>query len=76
MEDEIITDVDCSACNAVYTLTFDTRELRGDLIDTVEFHCTFCGVLMEPYYDDIEYSITCPLHLLYAREKQLWLFHW
>ena len=55
MEDEIITDVDCSACNAVYTLTFDTRELRGESIDNVEFHCTFCGVLMEPYYDDIEY---------------------
>ena len=37
MEDEIITDVECTACNAVYTLTFDTRELRGDLIETVSF---------------------------------------
>ena len=52
MEDEIINDVECSACNAVYTLTYDTSELRGQRIDNVEFHCTFCGILMEPYYEE------------------------
>jgi hypothetical protein len=54
MEDEEI-EVDCNACNTIYTIIFNERELRGEPREDTTFHCAFCGILMEPYVDDIEY---------------------
>ena len=47
-------DEECAACGVVYVLSFDESELRGDTIENTTRHCTFCGILMEPYYDDEE----------------------
>jgi len=51
MED-IEIDENCDACGAVYTLTFDENELRGEGTENAARHCTFCGILMEPYYEE------------------------
>ena len=53
MEDVEI-DEECIACGSVYRIAFDENELRGDAIENTTRHCTFCGILMEPYYDDEE----------------------
>lgn len=51
MEDVEINE-ECAACGSVYTIMFDENELRGEAIENAERHCSFCGILMEPYYDD------------------------
>ena len=32
-------------------MTYDPDDLRED---ETAFHCAFCGILMEPYYDEEE----------------------
>ncbi len=46
---DIDLDVNCSNCNANYTMMYDPDDLRED---EQAFHCAFCGILMEPYYED------------------------
>ena len=48
---DIELDIDCINCNATYTMLYDPDDLREE--DTA-FHCAFCGILMEPYYDEEE----------------------
>ena len=48
---DIELDIECSNCNATYTMMYDSNDLREE--ETV-FHCAFCGILMEPYYDEEE----------------------
>ena len=51
MEDVVEIDEDCTACGALYSVTFDISELRGETREDTARHCIFCGILMEPYYD-------------------------
>ena len=48
---DIELDIDCNNCNATYTMIYDSNDLRED---ETAFHCAFCGILMEPYYDEEE----------------------
>ena len=48
---DIELDIDCNNCNATYTMIYDSNSLREE---EVAFHCAFCGILMEPYYDEEE----------------------
>ena len=48
---DIELDIDCSNCNATYTMLYDSKDLREE---ETAFHCAFCGILMEPYYDEEE----------------------
>ena len=49
---EVDLDVECSNCNATYSMTYDSEDVRTE---EHAFHCTFCGILMEPeFYDDYE----------------------
>ena len=43
-------DVECSNCNATYSMTYDSDDITSD---EHAFHCAYCGILMEPaYYDE------------------------
>ena len=47
---EVETDIECSNCNANYSMTYDPDDITSD---EHAFHCAFCGILMEPaYYDE------------------------
>tara|TARA_B000000460_G_scaffold102373_1_gene71794 strand:- start:313 stop:465 length:153 start_codon:yes stop_codon:yes gene_type:complete len=48
---DIELDIDCNNCNATYTMIYDSNDLREE---ETAFHCAFCGILMEPYYDEEE----------------------
>ena len=49
---EVELDVECSNCNAKYTMIYDSDDVRSA---ESAFHCSFCGILMEPeFYDDYE----------------------
>ena len=48
---DIELDIECNNCNATYTMMYDSNDLRED---ETAFHCSFCGILMEPYYDEEE----------------------
>ena len=48
---DIELDIDCNNCNATYTMIYDSNNLREE---ETAFHCAFCGILMEPYYDEEE----------------------
>ena len=48
---DIDLDIECSNCNATYTMTYDSDELREE---ETAFLCAFCGILMEPYYEDLD----------------------
>ena len=48
---DIELDIDCNNCNATYTMLYDSNDLREE---ETAFHCAFCGILMEPYYDEEE----------------------
>jgi len=47
---DIELDIECSNCNATYTMIYD----QDDLSEEEAFHCAYCGILMEPYYDEEE----------------------
>ena len=46
---DIELDIDCSNCNATYTMIYNSDDIREE--DTA-FHCAFCGILMEQYYEN------------------------
>ena len=48
---DIELDIDCNNCHATYTMIYDSNDLREE---ETAFHCAFCGILMEPYYDEEE----------------------
>jgi len=48
---EVELDIECNACNASYTMVYDSDDIREE---DAAFHCAFCGILMEPYYDEFE----------------------
>ena len=49
---EVETDIECSNCNANYSMTCDPNDITSE---EHAFHCAFCGILMEPeFYDDYE----------------------
>ena len=48
---DIELDIDCNNCNATYTMIYDSNDLMEE---ETAFHCAFCGILMEPYYDEEE----------------------
>ena len=39
---DIDLDIECSNCNATYTMTYDPDNLREE---ETAFHCAFCGIL-------------------------------
>ena len=48
---DIDLDIECSNCNAKYTMMYASNDLREE---EAAFHCAFCGILMEPYYEDLD----------------------
>ena len=48
---DIDVDIECSNCNAKYSMMYDSNDLREE---EAAFHCAFCGILMEPYYEDLD----------------------
>lgn len=46
---EVELNVECNACNATYTMMYESDDIREE---DPAFHCSFCGILMEPYYDE------------------------
>ncbi len=50
---EVETDIECSNCNAMYSMSYDPDDITSE---EHAFHCAFCGILMEPYYDEYEES--------------------
>ena len=48
---EVELDIECNACNGSYTMVYDSDDIREE---DAAFHCAFCGILMEPYYDEFE----------------------
>jgi len=51
---EVELDVDCNNCNATYTMVYDSDDIQTQDQDEHAFHCAFCGILMEPYYNEEE----------------------
>ena len=48
---EVELDIECNACNATYTMRYESDDIREE---DAAFHCAFCGILMEPYYEDFD----------------------
>ena len=48
---EVELDVDCNNCNAKYTMIYEADDIRSRQEEHA-FHCSFCGILMAPYYDE------------------------
>ena len=49
---EVELDVECSNCNATYTMIYDSDDVQSA---EPACHCSLCGILMEPeFYDDYE----------------------
>ena len=48
---EVELDIECNACNATYTMMYESDDIREE---DAAFHCAFCGILMEPYYEDFD----------------------
>ena len=48
---EVELDIECNACNATYTMMYESDDIREE---EAAFHCAFCGILMEPYYEDFD----------------------
>ena len=46
---EVELNVECNACNATYTMMYESDDIREE---EHAFHCSFCGILMEPYHDE------------------------
>ena len=49
---EVELDVECSNCPATYTMIYDSDDIQQTSREEHAFHCAFCGILMEPYYDE------------------------
>ena len=48
---EVELDIECNACNATYTMMYESEDIREE---ESAFHCAFCGILMEPYYENFD----------------------
>ena len=48
---EVELDVDCNNCNVKYTMIYDSDDIRTRREEHA-FHCAFCGILMERFYDE------------------------
>jgi|TARA_B100000809_G_C14863125_1_gene432667 hypothetical protein len=48
---EVESDIECNACNATYTMMYESDDIREE---DAAFHCAFCGILMEPYYENLD----------------------
>tara|TARA_Y100000758_G_C15864687_1_gene354332 strand:- start:5 stop:160 length:156 start_codon:yes stop_codon:yes gene_type:complete len=48
---EVELDIECNACNATYTMMYESDDIREE---DAAFHCAFCGILMEPYYENFD----------------------
>jgi hypothetical protein len=48
---EVESDIECNACNATYTMMYEADDIREE---DAAFHCAFCGILMEPYYENLD----------------------
>ena len=48
---DIDLDIESTNCKATYTMTYDSDDMRED---ETAIHCAFCGILMEPYYEDLD----------------------
>ena len=48
---EVELDIECNACNAKYTMMYESDDIREE---ESAFHCAFCGILMEPYYENFD----------------------
>ena len=49
---EVELDVDCNNCNVKYTMMIRSQMTLRSRQEEHAFHCAFCGILMEPYYDE------------------------
>ena len=50
---EVVLEVECNNCNADYSMIYDSYNIQTRPEEHA-FHCAFCGILMEPYYDEFE----------------------
>jgi len=50
---EVHLDVECNNCNVKYTMIYDSDDIQSRQEEHA-FLCAFCGILMEPYYDEFE----------------------
>ena len=48
---EIELNIDCNNCSGIYTMIYDSEDVQAR---EPSFHCAFCGILMESYYDELE----------------------
>ena len=48
---EVESDIECNNCNATYTMMYESDDIREE---EPAFHCAFCGILMEPYYENLD----------------------
>ena len=48
---EVELDIECNACIATYTMMYESDDIREE---ESAFHCAFCGILMEPYYENLD----------------------
>ena len=48
---EVELDIECNNCSTGYTMIYDSDDIRTKREEHA-FHCAFCGILMEPYYDE------------------------
>ena len=48
---EVELDVECNNCNATYTMMYEADDMNPRQEEHA-LHCSFCGILMEPYYDE------------------------
>ena len=48
---EVELDIECNNCNATYTMMYESDDIREE---ESAFHCAFCGILMEPYYENFD----------------------
>jgi DNA-directed RNA polymerase subunit RPC12/RpoP len=50
---EIELDIECSNCDAAYTMMYESDAIPNRHGEQA-YHCSFCGILMESYQDEIE----------------------
>ena len=48
---EVELDIECNNCNATYTMMYESDDIREE---EPALHCAFCGILMEPYYENLD----------------------
>ena len=51
---EVELDIECDNCSITYTMIYDSNDIRTQEHEEHAFHCAFCGILMDPYYEDLD----------------------